>query len=250
MGNYEKNYLLSNHPWSDSIILYRRYIDDLVFIWDNTEEEFTNFTQYLNDNNYGLTLSGEINKEGMNYLDFTLSFENNKITTENFFKKVDSNNYLDYQSCQHRKCLQNIPYGQFRRIRRNCSKTADYRKQSTILMKKFKEKKYPNKIISNTYQKEGKLTQGDCLVSKKKSTENNDKFRSSFLTAFNFQHHEIRRILQTHWHILLNDIHLQKYIPPNPLIIYRWAKTLKNKLAPSELKEPGPSKTPLVQLTN
>lgn len=106
------------------------------------------------------------------------------------------------------------------------------------MRKKFREKKYPEKIISNAYHKAGILTQGDCLVPKKKeNTEINNKFRSSFITTLNFQHHKICGILQKHWHILLNDPHLQKCIPPNPPIIYRRAKTLKNKLAPSEFKE-------------
>lgn len=59
MGDYEVQYI-SKHPWKSSIFLYRRYIDDLVFIWNDSEEEFHNFTNFLNENDWGLTLCREI----------------------------------------------------------------------------------------------------------------------------------------------------------------------------------------------
>lgn len=40
-----------------------------------------------------------------------------------------------------------------------------------------------------------------------------------------------------HWHILKSDLHLQGLIPPNPPIIFMRAKTLKNKLVPSEFRK-------------
>lgn len=71
--------------------MYKRYIDDLIFIWNNTEEEFHRFTEFLNSNDWGLTLSGEINDTNINYLDIALFHENDNILTTNFFNKVDSN---------------------------------------------------------------------------------------------------------------------------------------------------------------
>lgn len=121
MGRYEDQYILSNHPWATSIVFYKRYIDDLVFIWNHSEKEFDKFTEYLNYNEYGVTLSGEISSVQINYLDVTLSHENGKVVTKNFFKKVYSNSFLDFKSWHHKKWLQNIPYGQFCRIRQNCT---------------------------------------------------------------------------------------------------------------------------------
>lgn len=115
--------------------------------------------------------------------------ENGKTFTKNYFKKVDSNSFLDYGSCHHRKWLQNIPYGQFCHIRCNCSKDVDFKQQSSILQKRFQEKKYLAKIIQNAFQKANCLTQENSLapkISKKDIT--NNKFGSSFITTFKFQH--------------------------------------------------------------
>lgn len=34
MGYYESRYIQNPNPWAENIKLYRRYIDDLFFVWD------------------------------------------------------------------------------------------------------------------------------------------------------------------------------------------------------------------------
>lgn len=110
-------------------------------------------------------------------------------------------------------------------------KNEDFVQQSRIL------EKSPTKDIQNAIQKVGNLTQKECLLSKKlDSSKKNDNFRWSFITTFNFEHNKINRILKKHWHVLRSDPLLQCLIPSNPSIIYRRAKTLKSKLAPSEFR--------------
>lgn len=66
MGEFVKNYIKSHHPWRNNIIRFKQYIDDLLFIWDGPENDFHSFTEYLNENNWGLKFSGEINST-LNY---------------------------------------------------------------------------------------------------------------------------------------------------------------------------------------
>lgn len=89
---------MSQHPWHNSIVLYKWYIGDLVFVWNNTEEEFHNFTNFLNENDWGLTFSGKISNISINYLDITLFHEGGKVLTRNYFKTVDSKSFLNYES--------------------------------------------------------------------------------------------------------------------------------------------------------
>lgn len=47
MGNFEKHYIQNPNPWSEKIIVYKRYIDDLFFIWGGSELEFHTFKSHL-----------------------------------------------------------------------------------------------------------------------------------------------------------------------------------------------------------
>lgn len=80
-----------------------RYIDDLIFIWKGSQEEFNLFRDNININDWGLEFSGETNTESINYLDITLFHEGSNILTKNYFKKVDCNNLLEFESCHFKK---------------------------------------------------------------------------------------------------------------------------------------------------
>lgn len=80
-------FIYTNHPWSDNIIFYKRYIDDLIFIWKGSDECFKDFTGYLNDNEWGLTFSGDISPTHIHFLDITLFNEKERILTKKTFLK-------------------------------------------------------------------------------------------------------------------------------------------------------------------
>lgn len=87
MGQFEKLYIQNPQPWSTNIILCKRYIDDLFFIW---VAEFNNFTNHLNQNNYGISRSGKTSSNIVEYLDIELTTPDDKIITKTNFKKVDT----------------------------------------------------------------------------------------------------------------------------------------------------------------
>lgn len=176
------------------------YIDDLIIIWDRSSEEFKDFTDYLNLNDGGWKFSGETNPRHINYLDITLTNSDNKIITKNYFKPVDSNSLLDFHSCHYRKWFSNIPFGQFKRLRRNCTTNKDYIVQSKILRKKLKDKKYPRAILEGAY----KNLRLCCIrprqiTCKKEDSENT--FQYSFMTTYKQEHKKVRDILFKHWHM-------------------------------------------------
>lgn len=87
VGLFETLLIQNNHAWYKNIVLYRRYIDNLIFIWQGPEDDFKTFTSYLNDNNWGLTFTGSINSSSTDYLDITLFSNGETICTKNFFLK-------------------------------------------------------------------------------------------------------------------------------------------------------------------
>lgn len=174
----------------------------------------------------------------INYLDITLFSENNKTFMKNVFKKVDCNSLLDYTSCHYKRWLTNVPFGQCRRIRRNCTKDSDFLTQSNILKKRFEEKRYPTKLIEGAFIRAKQLTQQSCIQPRLKNTDKKeDIFKNAFTTTFNQNHNKIRLILKKYQYILKNDPHLKNYIPKEPTMIFRRPHTLKNSLAPSDIRK-------------
>lgn len=105
MGAYEDIYIMGQHAWRDCIVKYKCYIDDLLFVWRGTENDFQDFTNYPNSYDWGLTLSGEISSTSINYLHLNLSNLGSKIVAKNYFKVVDCNSLLDYHNNHHRNWL-------------------------------------------------------------------------------------------------------------------------------------------------
>lgn len=55
MGYFESTFIMNNTAWSNKIILYKRNIDEHVFM----ETDFESFYKYLNNNEWGISLMGE-----------------------------------------------------------------------------------------------------------------------------------------------------------------------------------------------
>lgn len=67
----------------EHIVMYKRYIDDLFFIWKGEKKDFDIFLANLNNNSWGLSFSGTILKQKFAYLE--ISGNNNIINTKTFF---------------------------------------------------------------------------------------------------------------------------------------------------------------------
>lgn len=86
MGAFEKNMIIGSN-WQNHIVIYRRYIDDLFFVWKGDESDFEKFVNHLNENDWGLSFTGNISKTQLEYLDIDLNVSDNHVTTKTFFLK-------------------------------------------------------------------------------------------------------------------------------------------------------------------
>lgn len=156
MGNFEKNMIMGS-KWFDNIIVYKRYIDDLFFILRGSKGDFDIFVDHLNKNYWGLSFTGNISKTNLEYLDIELTSVDAHIITKTFFKTVGCNSLPNFQSSHYKKWLINVPYGQFRRLRKNCSRDIDFESQCKIMESCFLVKGYPKPVIKDAIKRTGDL---------------------------------------------------------------------------------------------
>lgn len=82
MNLWEEEYIYNKKI--PEIKLYRRYIDDLVILWDGTAEKFQQFLQELNNNRFSLSFTGKHNSECIEYLDLEIYKSGTSLHTRTF----------------------------------------------------------------------------------------------------------------------------------------------------------------------
>lgn len=116
MADFEEH--VSTQP-----IYYRRYIDDILFIWSTSPEDLATFQQ---SNGVHLTIkfTFEQSTERVQYLDIHL--EDTKCFIKPHFKKTNTFSYVMGSSYYPPSIFKEIVKGENTRILRNCSKSLDY----------------------------------------------------------------------------------------------------------------------------
>lgn len=180
----------------------------------------------------------------MHFLDLKLKIHEGGILTSTFFKPTDRNGYVPITSCHHSNWLKAIPKGQFIRLRRNCTRIADYYQQAELLKIRFLQKGYNKKKLEEAIEEVGAMERSTLLQPKQRVIPANNKAEFSLITGFNIQHRQIEQILRKHWHILQEDKVLGPVLPPRPHVIYRKAANLATKLTSSAIDEPKTIKIP------
>uniref|UniRef100_A0A8C5LSF6 Reverse transcriptase domain-containing protein n=1 Tax=Leptobrachium leishanense TaxID=445787 RepID=A0A8C5LSF6_9ANUR len=134
------------HVWSGvaggDLVLWRRFIDDVIIIWRGDEISLRNFVESLNTNEYNLKFTSNINKQTIDFLDLTIYIKNGKIETKTFFKDTDTNTAIDKRSSHAAYWLNNIPKSQLIRLKRNCSEQSIFQAQAEDILERYQSKGY------------------------------------------------------------------------------------------------------------
>ena len=96
---HEKDTLLPRY--GNNLLLFDRYIDDMVGIWvdDGNPDSWDSFKR--DTNTFGiLTWEFEDLSSEVNFLDLTISIENNRIVTKTFQKPLNLYQYIPHHA-QH-----------------------------------------------------------------------------------------------------------------------------------------------------
>lgn len=110
------------------------------------------FLGNLNNNDRNIQLTWNIDAKKLEFLDLEIIIEEDLLITKTHFKEVSRNSYLPITSCHHKPWLFNIPKGQLVRIRRNCTKDADFNTQANLIGQRFVTKGYEEAQIRRHIQ--------------------------------------------------------------------------------------------------
>ena len=109
-------------------ILYRRYIDDIFFIWPGNVNELLQFELFLNSLIKGIKLTFTYSYDSVKFLDtivYVYDLEQ-RLKTKVFFKPTDSHSLLSTNSFHPKHTFNGILKSQFKRYKSICQNRIDY----------------------------------------------------------------------------------------------------------------------------
>ncbi len=108
-------------------LLWKRFIDDIFFIWTYSKEELNLFIEHLNSCHPTIKFTVIISETGVDYLDITVKVDNEgEVYTTLYSKPTDTHTYLHSRSSHPIQQKTSGPYSQQVRIKQICTKQQDY----------------------------------------------------------------------------------------------------------------------------
>lgn len=142
---------------------WKRYLDDCFIIWNKGDLELHMLNNILNDLDPDIKFTLEKNSTEIPFLDVLVKKENDKISTDIFYKSTDTHQYLHFGSSHPRHIKRAIPYNLARRI---CTIVSDEetRNQRLNELKQFlTDQHYPINLINDGIIKAKEIDRQDLI---------------------------------------------------------------------------------------
>lgn len=232
MRLFEEKHIQVNNRFTQHLILWKRYIDDVVALWRGSIDDLKDFFTYLNNCTECLTFSMDFDSTRISFLDVWIIRENDTLYTDLFTKPTARNSLLRADSCHPLPLKNSLPYSQFCRVKRICSKEADYARNINTMESKFRARGYKSSQIISANDKIIKRHRSDLLRYRPKKKE---EPAIIFSTCYSKCSEQLKSIINRHWYILKSDINLGDAFQNPPRIVYKRGKNLRDRLVNSDL---------------
>ena len=154
-----------------------------------------------------IKFTAEISEEKADFLDTTVhKSPNGKLWTDLFCKPTDMHSYLRYESAHPPHCKKSLPYSQFLRLRRICSREEDFQRHCLDMKGHFLNRGYPDAILSEAIAKASSLSRTDLLNPKTPDTvpvaTDTEALKVFAITMYHPTHNNFRNIITDNWNLL------------------------------------------------
>ena len=198
-------------PW-----LWKRFIDDIFFIWTDSEENLNKFLKDLNEFHPNLRFTYEKSKEKINFLDLVIKLTDGKIVTDLYCKSTDSHQYLHYDSCHAEHIKRSIVFSQTLRLKRIRSQKSDLNSHVKELKSWFSKRGYPERIISEQVNR--------ALRSEENVKERDGKHMKEngvpLVVTYNPNFKNLRILIRKNLQFLYADPETKRVFAPAPFVSF------------------------------
>ena len=175
MGKFENLVFTSDQELLDKILLWKRYIDDILMLFKGTEEECESLVHWLNNFMPGvIKFKYEFSYSKIVFLDLEIFKEDGKLRTSIHIKPTNKQLYLDFNSNHPMHCKKSIPYSQALRVVERCSSPMERDAELDDLKEKFKGRNYPCSLIDEKFEKAKSKDRRNLIFQKRKNKQKED----------------------------------------------------------------------------
>jgi hypothetical protein len=175
LGKYEKTLFTSDQVLLDKILLWKRFIDDVLMLFSGSREECQDLVDCLNSLMPGIIkFKFEYSMEKIEFLDLEIYIKDGKIKTNLFVKPTNKQLYLDYTSNHPNHCKDSIPYSQALRIIERCTENENKEENLENLKEKLLERNYPTELIERKFESACKKDRKSLIFQKRRQKNKKD----------------------------------------------------------------------------
>ncbi|OCT71820.1 hypothetical protein XELAEV_18034798mg [Xenopus laevis] len=243
LGWWEETHILgADAPGLEYVVMYRRFIDALLFVWNGSEGDFNMFLQDLGNVELNLAFTVKVTV----YLNLYIYIEKEGIATTVHTKPSAGNSLLRADSCHPSHFNKGIPRGQFLRLRRNCSSDDNFLKESCKLQDKFLAKGYTLATLREALKFALSVDRSTLLKDKRTGKLGRGPQYTqpaTLSTKYSRQFNRIKSIVGKYLPILHADKDFKEILRTGYKIVARRAPTIGFILAPGLYSRVSKSKT-------
>ena len=236
MAHFEETYVYSYRNNSKPRIWFR-FIDDIWGIFSGNRTTFQTFVEYLNSVHASIKFTEEFSSIEINFLDVTIYRSGEEILSNLYCKPTDSHSYLEFNSCHPPHNKTSIPFSQFLRIRRNCSKWEDFILNGMKLATYFSIRGYPTELVKSAFCRVNSMERNSILSEKVQLEEKPDNKKLFLILDYNPSLPPLKEWIEELWPILYKSSATRLLVDRIPIIGYRRPKNLQDLLVSSDLPE-------------
>ena len=234
MGSLEKK-LLEGYRLEP--IMWLRFIDDIFALWTHGLDELHLFLDYMNNFHHSIKFTMEFSNENIVFLDTIVKKAkySNNLLVELYTKPTDTHNYLHFNSFHPGHTKRGGPFGQFLRIRRNCTLLSDYDKHSEYIKKKYLERGYPVALVESSRSRARSYDRATLINPDRIKKPNKDENVLPLVLTHHPSNHVVKEIIMNNWGMLQYSDLCKAALPEKPLFATRRNTNLKDLLIKSRL---------------
>ncbi|XP_065672126.1 uncharacterized protein LOC136089953 [Hydra vulgaris] len=216
------------NQFPNHITFYRRFIDDIFFIFQGPIEVLDQICNYMNTIHPTIKFTFNHSATSINFLDILL-YKNDQgnIHTTIYRKPTDTIGLLHYDSHHPTHTIPGTIYSQALRYCTIITELNNLKKELKYLTMTLVLRDYPLHIINNNIKKALYKTQHE-LINNRRAQENTE--RLTIITPYTPIGQQINSIILNNWNMIDPDLQLQDIFPHKPLSVHTNLKSIKDLL--------------------
>ena len=232
------------YPTYPKPYLWRRYIDDIIFIWKGEVNELEEFITHINNQHTHIKFTATYNQDtrSIPFLNMMITINEDGYFETDLYKKDGSVvKYLKPASCHPSHITKNIPYSLFFNVLRICSDRATFLKRIEEMRQHLLSRTYHPKNLESAFKRILKVERSEALQKVEKTSEKDTN--SPFVITYHPKLPSITNITRKHWNVMCDDSpKLKKCFPNPPVVAYKRHKNLRDLLIRSKVQTRRSSK--------